>query len=96
MFGQFTVSGEFATKHRQQWCLTVYVMGAIVNGIGLHGGLIPFGATFLLFSDYERNALRMVTATATGLNASEGAPWGWVLVFWPLGVVGLACPLVRP
>jgi transketolase len=36
-----------------------FPMGAIVNGITLHGGLIPFGATFLLFSDYERNALRM-------------------------------------
>ncbi|MFP5222241.1 MAG: transketolase [Acidobacteriota bacterium] len=36
-----------------------FPMGAIVNGIALHGGLIPFGATFLMFSDYERNALRM-------------------------------------
>jgi transketolase len=36
-----------------------FPMGAIVNGIALHGGLVPFGATFLLFSDYERNALRM-------------------------------------
>ncbi len=36
-----------------------FPMGAIVNGIALHGGLIPFGATFLIFSDYERNALRM-------------------------------------
>jgi transketolase len=36
-----------------------FPMGAIVNGIALHGGLVPFGATFLTFSDYERNALRM-------------------------------------
>ena len=36
-----------------------FPMGAIVNGISLHGGLLPFGATFLIFSDYERNALRM-------------------------------------
>tara|TARA_Y100001935_G_scaffold255632_1_gene270220 strand:- start:1641 stop:3623 length:1983 start_codon:yes stop_codon:yes gene_type:complete len=34
-------------------------MSAIMNGIALHGGLIPFGATFLMFSDYSRNALRM-------------------------------------
>ncbi|MES3023007.1 MAG: transketolase [Pseudomonadota bacterium] len=34
-------------------------MGAIMNGVALHGGLIPFGATFLTFSDYSRNALRM-------------------------------------
>jgi transketolase len=34
-------------------------MSAIANGIALHGGLIPFAATFLTFSDYARNALRM-------------------------------------
>lgn len=36
-----------------------FPMGAIVNGIVLHGGLMAFGATFLIFSDYQRNALRM-------------------------------------
>src|SRR3569832_1263516 len=34
-------------------------MSAALNGIALHGGFIPFGATFLTFSDYSRNALRM-------------------------------------
>jgi len=34
-------------------------MSAIMNGIVLHGGFIPFGATFLVFSEYARNALRM-------------------------------------
>jgi transketolase len=34
-------------------------MAAIQNGVALHGGFIPFGATFLTFSDYSRNALRM-------------------------------------
>lgn len=34
-------------------------MAAIMNGIALHGGLIPYGGTFLMFSDYARNALRM-------------------------------------
>ncbi len=34
-------------------------MSAIMNGISLHGGLVPFGATFLMFSEYARNALRM-------------------------------------
>ncbi len=34
-------------------------MSAIMNGIGLHGGFIPYGGTFLVFSDYARNALRM-------------------------------------
>ena len=34
-------------------------MAAIMNGIALHGGLIPYGGTFLTFSDYSRNAIRM-------------------------------------
>jgi transketolase len=34
-------------------------MAAVMNGIALHGGLIPYGGTFLVFSDYMRNALRM-------------------------------------
>jgi transketolase len=34
-------------------------MGAILNGISLHGGLIPFGGTFLVFSDYMRGAVRL-------------------------------------
>jgi transketolase len=34
-------------------------MSAIMNGISLHGGFIPYGATFLMFSEYARNALRM-------------------------------------
>jgi len=34
-------------------------MSAILNGVSLHGGLLPFGGTFLIFSEYARNALRM-------------------------------------
>ena len=34
-------------------------MSAIMNGVALHGGFIPFGGTFLMFSEYARNALRM-------------------------------------
>jgi transketolase len=34
-------------------------MAAVMNGMALHGGLIPFGGTFLVFSDYARNAIRM-------------------------------------
>ena len=34
-------------------------MSAIINGMVLHGGVIPFGGTFLMFSEYARNALRM-------------------------------------
>jgi transketolase len=34
-------------------------MAAIMNGLSLHGGVLPYGGTFLTFSDYSRNALRM-------------------------------------
>ncbi len=36
-----------------------FPMGAILNGMALHGGIIPFGATFLVFSDYEKAAMRL-------------------------------------
>ena len=47
-----------------------HAMGTIVNGMAIHGGLRPFGATFLVFSDYMRPALR--------LSALMGAPSIWV------------------
>jgi transketolase len=40
-------------------------MSAIMNGIALHGGYIPFGGTFLTFSDYSRNAIRMASLMKT-------------------------------
>jgi transketolase len=42
-------------------------MGAIMNGLALHGGFIPYGGTFLVFSDYMRNSLRM--AALMGIRA---------------------------
>jgi transketolase len=36
-----------------------FAMAAIMNGVALHGGYIPYGGTFLTFSDYSRNAIRM-------------------------------------
>lgn len=36
-----------------------HAMGAIMNGLALHGGLIPYGATFLVFADYMRPAIRL-------------------------------------
>ncbi|WP_372722167.1 transketolase [Immundisolibacter sp.] len=43
-------------------------MTAIMNGIALHGGLLPYGGTFLVFSDYARNGLRM--AALMGLRVA--------------------------
>jgi transketolase len=44
-----------------------FAMTAIMNGIALHGGFLPYGGTFLVFSDYARNAIRM--AALMGLRA---------------------------
>ena len=42
-------------------------MSAIMNGICLHGGFIPYGGTFLTFSDYARNAVRMAALMRQGV-----------------------------
>ncbi|GAB6176485.1 transketolase [Desulfobaculum senezii] len=47
------------SKRNLSFGVREFPMGAILNGMAAHGGVIPFGATFLVFSDYERNALRM-------------------------------------
>jgi len=41
------------------WGVREFGMAAALNGVALHGGYIPFGGTFLTFSDYSRNAIRM-------------------------------------
>jgi transketolase len=41
------------------WGVREFGMAAAMNGLALHGGFIPYGGTFLAFSDYSRNALRM-------------------------------------
>ncbi|OGA04283.1 MAG: transketolase [Betaproteobacteria bacterium RIFCSPLOWO2_02_FULL_62_17] len=42
-------------------------MCAVMNGLALHGGVIPYGGTFLVFSDYARNALRMAALMQLGV-----------------------------
>lgn len=53
-------------------------MGAVVNGMALHGGVIPYGATFFVFSDYMRPALR--------LSAIMGCHSIWVFTHDSIGV----------
>ena len=45
--------------HHMNYGVREFGMAAIMNGIALHGGFIPYGGTFLTFSDYSRNAIRM-------------------------------------
>ena len=43
-----------------------FAMSAMMNGMALHGGVIPYGGTFLVFSDYARNAVRMSALMGVG------------------------------
>ena len=52
-------AGGFQAGRHINYGVREFGMAAIENGIALHGGYIPFGGTFLTFSDYARNALRM-------------------------------------
>lgn len=53
-----TTDGFVAGRHIN-FGVREFGMSAILNGLALHGGFIPYGGTFLTFSDYSRNALRM-------------------------------------
>ncbi len=53
------LSGEDASGNYISYGVREFGMAAIMNGVALHGGFIPYGGTFLVFSDYARNALRM-------------------------------------
>jgi transketolase len=53
------ISKEDASGNYLYYGVREFGMSAIMNGIALHGGFIPYGATFLMFSEYARNALRM-------------------------------------
>lgn len=53
------ISAEDKSGNYISYGVREFGMSAIMNGIALHGGFIPFGGTFLTFSDYARNAVRM-------------------------------------
>ena len=55
-----------------------HAMGAVVNGMAVHGGVIPYGGTFLVFSDYMRPAIR--------LSALSGYPSIWVFTHDSIGL----------
>ena len=57
--GSKTISRDDAAGNYIYFGVREFAMAALGNGLALHGGLIPYSATFLVFSDYARNALRM-------------------------------------
>ncbi|MCW5653449.1 MAG: transketolase [Hydrogenophaga sp.] len=52
-------AGRFTGGNHLSYGVREFGMAAIMNGLALHGGFIPYGGTFLAFSDYSRNAVRM-------------------------------------
>ena len=65
-------------NHNMHFGVREHAMGNIVNGLALHGGVIPYGATFLIFSDYMRPALR--------LAALQGAPAVFIFTHDSIGL----------
>ncbi len=50
---------DVADANYMNYGVREFGMAAMINGMALHGGFVPYGATFLMFSEYARNALRM-------------------------------------
>ncbi len=68
--GSQNFSAEHPEGRNLRFGVREHAMGAVVNGINLHGGLRAYGGTFLIFSDYMRGAVR--------LSALMGAPSIWI------------------
>ncbi len=54
-----TITREDFQGNYLKYGVREFAMSAIMNGMALHGGIIPYGGTFLVFSDYSRNAVRL-------------------------------------
>lgn len=59
--GSKGISADDASGNYLYYGVREFGMSGIMNGIGLHGGFRPFGATFLMFMEYARNAVRMAS-----------------------------------
>ena len=57
--GRVVANSEGKLGRHINYGVREFGMAAIMNGVALHGGFIPYGGTFLTFSDYSRNAIRM-------------------------------------
>ncbi len=57
--GARTITPEDAGGNYLHYGVREFGMTAVLNGVALHGGFVPYGGTFLVFSDYARNAIRL-------------------------------------
>ena len=63
--GARTITPEDASGNYMHYGVREFGMTAMLNGVALHGGFLPYGATFLVFSDYARNAIRLACLMST-------------------------------
>lgn len=56
-----TISAKNYSGNNVEYGIREHAMGAMMNGMALHGGIIPFGGTFLVFSDYLRPSMRLAS-----------------------------------
>lgn len=66
MKGKGFFSAEDRTGRNIHFGIREHAMGCIVNGLCLHGGILPFGATFLVFADFMRPTVRMAALMGIG------------------------------
>ena len=57
--GMKTITADDYSGNNVMYGIREHAMGAIMNGMALHGGVIPYGGTFFVFSDYVRPAMRL-------------------------------------
>lgn len=81
--GTFTKQSHLLDKNHMEnnyisYGVREFAMGAMMNGMALHGGLLPYAGTFMIFSDYAKNAIR--------LSALMGLRVVWVLTHDSIGV----------
>ncbi len=57
--GSESLTADDASGNYVHYGVREFAMSAMMNGVALHGGFIPYGATFLMFMEYARNAVRM-------------------------------------
>jgi transketolase len=57
--GSKAITADDASGNYVHYGVREFAMSAMMNGVALHGGLVPYGATFLMFMEYARNAVRM-------------------------------------
>ena len=76
--GRGSFSPELPSGRNMHFGVREHAMGSISNGMALHGGLIPYAATFLIFSDYLRPAIRV--------GALSHAPSIWIFTHDSIGL----------